>query len=74
MTSYPVPKHPRLSHYATPDMYFVTVRVRERLPLLGTVVDGKVLRTRCGGSWIERTRTAEGTRPAGHGGRPYVDP
>jgi REP element-mobilizing transposase RayT len=40
-SSYPTRHHPRLSHYdyTTPGFYFVTVCVRRRLPLLGSITD-----------------------------------
>ncbi len=49
-SSYPTRHHARLSHYdyATPGLYFITVCVRERLPLLGTISDGEVRLTAAG--------------------------
>jgi putative transposase len=41
-TSYPVRTHPRLKtyDYATAGMYFVTICIKDRIPLLGRIADG----------------------------------
>jgi REP element-mobilizing transposase RayT len=41
-SSYPVRRKPRLRNYdyATPGMYFITICIRHRLPLLGRIVEG----------------------------------